>query len=199
MLAPLDPRIVTTLTDLLAAATASADLEPTAMSLATCDGGNRVDLRTVLLKGIDARGLRFFSNYHSAKGRQLEKNPHAAVCLHWRGLLPVVQVRAEGLVEKLPSAESDAYFASRGRSSQIGAWASLQSQVLPDRATFEARVAQYESEFKGRDIPRPPHWGGYLLRPDRVEFWYGAEGRLHERVNWHCDSNGAWSSSLLYP
>jgi pyridoxamine 5'-phosphate oxidase len=109
-----------------------------------------------------------------------------------------VQVRVEGVARKLLAEESDAYFASRPRASQLGAWASLQSQTLPDRDTFDQRFARYEHEFEGRDVPRPPHWGGYVVEPDMVEFWYGAEYRLHERVRWSRHGQ-TWTSRLLYP
>ncbi len=194
----LSPEILNTFVHLLDAATASDDREPMAMTLSTVDASGRVASRIVLLKGVDERGLRFYTNYQSDKGNQIDAHPQVALCLHWKQLRHGIQVRVEGLARKLQPAESDAYFASRPRGSQIGAWASLQSQTLPDRATFEQRVAKYESEFEGRDVTRPPHWGGFLVEPDMVEFWYGAEFRLHERVRW--DRHGqTWTSRLLYP
>ncbi|MBL8299763.1 MAG: pyridoxamine 5'-phosphate oxidase [Rhodanobacteraceae bacterium] len=183
---------------LLAEAIAGADPEPTAMNLSTVDARGRPHSRIVLLKGVGPNGLLFFTNYTSAKGEELAANPHAALCLHWKHLREGVQVRMEGQVQTLPEADSDTYFSTRPRGSQIGAWASLQSQVLPERADFEARIAQYEAEFAGRDVPRPPHWGGYLLRPDLIEFWYGAKFRLHERYRYEV-IDGAWQKQLLYP
>jgi pyridoxamine 5'-phosphate oxidase len=190
--------ILDTLRSLLDEANAAGDPEPTAMTLATADGAGRVSARVVLLKGADERGLRFFTNYDSDKGVQLQAHPQVALCLHWKTLRDGVQVRVEGRSERLPAAESDAYFATRARMSQIGAWASLQSRTLPDRETFEERVQHYEQEFEGRDVPRPPHWGGWLVVPDMVEFWYGAQYRLHERVRWE-RHDGQWQRRLLYP
>ncbi len=194
----LNPEILDTFTRLLDEAKASGEREPTAMNLATVDGSGRVASRIVLLKGVDERGFRFHTNYLSDKGGQLEAHPQVALCIHWKQLRDGVQVRVEGAARKLQDEESDAYFASRSRGSQIGAWASLQSQTLPDRDTFEQRVARYEHEFDGRDVTRPPHWGGYLVEPDMLEFWYGAEFRLHERVRWSRHGQ-TWTSRLLYP
>ncbi|GAP65144.1 pyridoxamine 5'-phosphate oxidase [Mizugakiibacter sediminis] len=194
----LSPEILDTFRTLLTEASAAGDPEPTAMTLATADDDGRVSARIVLLKGVDADGFRFFTNYTSAKGAQIARHPQAALCFHWKTLREGVQVRVEGAVEPLPAADSDAYFATRPRLSQIGAWASLQSQTLPDRAIFEQRVAHYEREFAGRDVPRPPHWGGYRVVPDRVEFWYGAQFRMHERVLWEY-VDGRWQRRELYP
>ncbi len=194
----LNPEILNTFVQLLDEAKASGELEPTAMNLATVDGSGRVASRIVLLKGVDERGFRFHSNYQSDKGSQLDAHPQVALCFHWKQLRHGVQVRVEGAARKLQAAESDAYFAGRPRGSQIGAWASQQSQTLPDRETFEQRVAKYEQEFEGRDVTRPPHWGGFLVEPDTVEFWYGAEFRLHERVRWNRHGQ-TWTSRLLYP
>lgn len=194
----LNAAILETFEQLLARARSSDDREPTAMNLATVDASGRVSSRIVLLKGVDERGFRFFTNYHSDKGNQLDAHPQVALCIHWKQLDEGIQVRAEGVARKLQDDESDAYFASRKRGSQIGAWASLQSQTLPDRDTFEQRVARYEKEFDGRDVTRPPHWGGFLVEPDSVEFWYGARFRLHERVRWSRHGQ-TWTSRLLYP
>jgi pyridoxamine 5'-phosphate oxidase len=183
---------------LLEEARASGDNEPTAMTLATADASGRLSARIVLLKGVDADGFRFFTNYESLKGAQLAVHPQVALCLHWKLLREQVQVRVEGDVSLLSAAESDAYFASRPRGSQIGAWASLQSQALPDRAMFEQRVAEFEKRYEGTSVPRPPHWGGYLVRPDRIEFWYGAKYRLHERVM-YVREGGVWGRGMLYP
>jgi pyridoxamine 5'-phosphate oxidase len=194
----LKPEILDTFLALLDEAKTAGEPEPTAMTLATADAAGKVSSRIVLLKQADERGLRFFTNYHSAKGEQLLAHPQVALCFHWKRLREGVQVRVEGHSRKLVEAESDAYFASRPRGSQIGAWASLQSKTLPERATFEQRVAKYEDEFAGRPVTRPPHWGGFVVEPDMVEFWYGAEFRLHERVRW--DRHGqTWTNRLLYP
>lgn len=194
----LKPEILETFQQLLEGARASGDSEPTAMTLSTADAGGRVSSRIVLLKGADERGFRFFTNYQSDKGNQLEAHPQVALCFHWKSLREGVQVRIEGVARKLLDDESDAYFASRPRMSQIGAWASLQSQTLPDRETFEQRVARYEHEFDGRDVTRPPHWGGYVVEPDTIEFWYGAQFRLHERVRWSRHGQ-TWTHRMLYP
>jgi len=194
----LKPEILDTFVQLLEEAKASGDPEPTAMNLATMESSGRVASRIVLLKGVDERGFRFFSNYQSDKGGQLEAHAQVALCFHWKQVRQGVQVRVEGIAKKLQGEESDAYFASRARGSQIGAWASLQSQTLPDRETFERRVQHYEQEFAGREVGRPPHWGGYLVEPDMIEFWYGAEFRLHERVRWSRHGQ-TWTSRLLYP
>lgn len=167
------------------------------MTLATVEDG-RVCARIVLLKGVDQRGFRFFTNYDSDKGEQLAAHPRAALCFHWKTLRHGVQVRVEGDVARLPADESDAYFASRPRGSQIGAWASRQSQTLRDRAEFEARIAEVESRFDGVPVPRPPHWGGFVLAPRRIEFWYGADFRLHERVLYEAGAQD-WTRRLLYP
>lgn len=190
--------ILDTFVQLLDEAGKAGEPEPTSMSLATVDAAGRVSSRIVLLKGADERGFRFYTNYESDKGSQVEAHPQVALCFHWKQLRDAVQVRVEGVARKLLPEESDAYFASRPRASQLGAWASLQSQTLPDRDTFEQRYARYEHEFEGRDVTRPPHWGGYVVEPDMVEFWYGAEYRLHERVRWSRHGQ-TWTSRLLYP
>src|SRR5690242_9059731 len=190
--------ILDTFLGLLDEATSGGDPEPTAMNLATADAAGRVSSRIVLLKGADERGFRFFTNYESDKGVQLDAHPQVALCFHWKQLRQGVQVRIEGAARKLLAEESDAYFASRARGSQIGAWASLQSQALPDRGTFEERVAEFEKRFEGVSVPRPPHWGGYVVRPDRIEFWYGARFRLHERVTYVREGD-VWRKGMLYP
>lgn len=194
---PLRTEALARFSALLAEAIASDDPEPTAMSLATAVDG-RVSVRIVLLKGVDERGFRFFTNRASDKGRQLAAHPRAALCFHWKQLHGGMQVRIEGGVEQLPDAESDAYFASRPRGSQIGAWASLQSSPLPERAVFEARIAEMEARFAGGPVPRPPHWGGFLVRPERIEFWHAGDFRLHERVLYEALPAG-WGKRLLYP
>ncbi|GAB3031607.1 MULTISPECIES: pyridoxamine 5'-phosphate oxidase [Oleiagrimonas] len=194
----LNEEILATFRGLLEEARGSTDPEPTAMNLSTATPDGRVHGRIVLLKSVDERGFRFYTNYESAKAEQIAEHPQVALTFHWKHVRDGVQVRVQGRAERLPEAESDAYFAGRPRGSQIGAWASLQSRPLPDRATFEARVAQYEQEFEGRDVPRPPHWGGYLVVADSIEFWYAGEFRLHERVRWQ-RMGKTWTSSLLYP
>ncbi|HST26834.1 MAG TPA: pyridoxamine 5'-phosphate oxidase [Rudaea sp.] len=184
--------------ELIDAARVAGDPEPTAMTLATGDARGRVSARIVLLKELDGRGFAFYTNYDSAKAAQLGEQRHAALCLHWKTLRDGVQVRVEGVVEKTSTAESDAYFATRVRASQIGAWASLQSQSLADRALLDARIAQYEREFADKPVPRPPHWGGYRLVPDMIELWYGQRARLHDRIRYE-QSDGRWSKRLLYP
>jgi len=183
---------------LLGEASASGDPEPTAMNLSTAAAAGRVHSRIVLLKGVAQDGFRFFTNKLSHKGEELAAHAQVALCWHWKTVREGIQVRAEGRVENLPDAEADAYFASRPRGSQIGAWASLQSQTLPARGDLEKRIEQYERELDGREVPRPPHWGGYLVVPDLIEFWYGAKFRLHERVR-HELKDGGWTQRHLYP
>jgi len=195
---PLLAEAMATFTDLLEQAGEAGDPEPTAMTLATADDQGRPSARTVLLKAFDERGFVFYTNFDSRKGQQLTHNPNAALLLLWKTLREQVQVKVEGTVEPVSLAEADAYFASRPRPSQIGAWASLQSQTLPSRETFEARVAAFEKKFEGGDVPRPPHWSGFRVVPERIEFWYGARYRLHDRH--HYERIGeAWTKRLLYP
>jgi pyridoxamine 5'-phosphate oxidase len=183
---------------LLDEARASGDREPTAMTLASAAADGRVSARIVLLKNVDADGFRFFTNYESDKAAQLAAHAAVALCFHWKLLRDGVQVRVEGTVAKASAEESDSYFASRPRGSQIGAWASPQSRPLKDRATFEVRIAEFERRFDGMPVPRPPHWGGYVVSPDRIEFWYGAAFRLHERIRYE-KHGGVWTRGLLYP
>jgi len=195
---PLLAEVIGAVTDLVEAARVAGDPEPTAMTLATCDARGHVSARIVLLKQLDERGFAFYTNYDSAKAAQLDVHPRAALCLHWKMLGDGVQVRAEGAVEKTSAAESDAYFATRARASQIGAWASLQSRTLPERAELDARIAQYEREFAGKPVPRPPHWGGFRLVPEMIELWHGQRARLHDRVRYEL-VDGVWTKRLLYP
>jgi pyridoxamine 5'-phosphate oxidase len=187
-----------TFRELLDEARAAGDPEPTAMTLATRDAGGRVAARTVLLKAHDERGFVFYTNCHSRKGRELDANPQAALLFHWKTLRDQVQVRIEGRAEPVSGAEADAYFASRPRASQIGAWASDQSETLAQREDFETRIAQFERRFEGQAVSRPPHWSGYRVVPDRIELWYGAEFRLHERYCYEL-VDGAWRKRMLYP
>ncbi len=169
---------------------------PEAMTLATVDADGAPDARMVLLKGADERGFRFYTNAKSAKGSQLSAAPHAALVIYWRELDR--QVRVRGAVEQLTGAEADAYFRSRARDSQIGAWASPQSAALADRAALEARLGEVEERFAGVDVERPPHWLGYLVEPERIEFWQGQSGRLHDRFAYERAEEG-WSLSRLGP
>lgn len=187
-----------TFASLLKEATDGGDPEPTAMTVATADAQGRPAARTVLLKAFDARGFVFYTNYESRKGRQLAQNPQAALLFLWKTLREQVQVKIEGTVEPVSVAEADEYFASRPRPSQIGAWASLQSQTLDSRETFEARITAFEKQFEGVDVPRPPHWSGYRVVPERIEFWYGARFRLHERHHYQ-RVDGQWTQRMLYP
>jgi pyridoxamine 5'-phosphate oxidase len=189
---------IATVRELLEKARAAGEPEPTAMTLATADVHGRVSARIVLLKQFDERGFVFYTNYNSAKAAQLGPHQSAALCILWKMLHDKVQVRVEGAVEQTSPEESDAYFASRDRASQIGAWASLQSQTLPDRAQLDGRIAQFEREFAGKPVSRPAHWGGYRLVPDMLEIWYGQRARLHERVRYE-HVEGQWSKRLLYP
>ena len=170
--------------------------DPEAMALATADSDGRPSVRMVLLKGHGPDGFVFYTNEQSAKGEQLADNPRAALLFHWKGLRR--QVRIEGAVERVPDDQADAYFASRARDSQLGAWASDQSRPLDVRATFEQRFEDVSRRFAGQDVPRPPHWRGYRVIPDRIEFWSDRPHRLHERQLFTL-SDGNWSEGLLYP
>lgn len=176
------------------AANRGVDTAPVA--LATADASGKPSVRMVLLRGYDDRGFVFHTNYRSRKARELAENPHAALCVHWHSLEE--QIRIEGIVERLPDAESDAYFASRPRGSQLGAWASLQSEKLPSRETLEEAYRDIERQYEGRTVPRPPFWGGYRLIPSRIEFWFGRPDRLHDRLVYTRDG-AAWQIERLYP
>ena len=184
---------------LFAEAAAAGEPDATAMTVATASPQGRPSARVVLLKARDRRGFVFYTHLDGRKGRELQANPHAALLFHWPRVRNGVQVRVEGAVEIVSDAEADAYFASRPRVSQLGAWASKQSQTLPDRDTFEQRLAEAEREFDGREVARPPRWTGFRVKPQAIEFWYGADFRLHERQQYEVDAAGAWSRRMLYP
>lgn len=194
----LNLEILATLRNLIDEARRNGDPEPGAVNVATVDADGRVSARMVLLKHVDERGFTFFTDYRSEKAQAIAAHAQVALTLHWKHLQPAAQVRIEGRAEKLSAEESDVYFATRARLSQLGAWASEQSSTLLDRKLLEARVEQREEEFAGREIPRPPHWGGYRVVPEMVEFWHAHVHRLNERVRWEL-VEGEWRKRLLYP
>jgi pyridoxamine 5'-phosphate oxidase len=169
--------------------------EPEAMALATATPDGAPSVRFVLLKGIDARGVEFYTNYESRKGRELALNPRAALAVLWKPLQR--QVRLEGPVERLSPTESDQYFATRSRGSQLGAWTSEQSRTIPDRDWLDERLQDFEQQFPDT-VPRPSHWGGYVLRPDAIEFWEGRPNRLHDRELFTRTETG-WTTVRLSP
>jgi pyridoxamine 5'-phosphate oxidase len=169
--------------------------EINAMTLATVDKTGRPHARIVLLKGADEQGFTFFTNYNSAKGGQLDANPHVAIVFFWKELER--QVRIEGQIEKLPGADSDAYFNSRPEASRLGAWASPQSTVINSRDVLDEHFAKYKQEF-GSNIPRPSHWGGYRVRPELIEFWQGRSSRMHDRILFEKKQDN-WKKSRLAP
>jgi pyridoxamine 5'-phosphate oxidase len=170
--------------------------EPTAMTLATADASGAPSARVVLLKGVDDRGFTFYTNGESRKAREIAENPRVSLCFHWQ---PIEwQVRVEGPVERVSDAESDSYFATRPRASQIGAWASLQSAPLESDEALDARVREMEARFTGRAVPRPAHWGGFRVIPERIEFWHGRAFRLHERRVFERRAAG-WTMHRLFP
>ncbi|MDA2967797.1 MAG: pyridoxamine 5'-phosphate oxidase [Actinomycetota bacterium] len=172
--------------------------EPNAMAVGSIDSDGMPDSRIVLVRGFDDDGLTFFGNYNSAKGQQLDANPVASAVFPWIGLHR--QVRVRGTVEMLPRHESDAYFASRPRDSQLGAWASPQSEVISSREVLDARHTEYSEKFAGAEVPRPPHWGGWLLIPDVFEFWQGRPNRLHDRFRYRRDDvTQEWVIERLAP
>jgi pyridoxamine 5'-phosphate oxidase len=170
--------------------------EPNAMTLATVDSRGYPSARIVLIKGVDARGFVFYTNYESRKGREIAANPRASLLFHWIELER--QVRIEGSVEKTSAEQSDAYYASRPLASRIGAWASEQSQEIESRAALEAREREIVAQY-GETPPRPPHWGGYRVIPDTIEFWQGRPSRLHDRMRYTRDGSGAWQIARLSP
>ena len=172
--------------------------EPNAMILGTSNKQGKVSQRTVLLKGLCSDGFIFYTNYDSQKGKELAENPQAGLLFLWLELQR--QVRIEGRIEKIDAAASTKYFQSRPRGSQIGAWASPQSSVIPNRETLEAQVEAIKSKFKDQEVlPRPPHWGGYILHPEKMEFWQGRSSRLHDRVLYQRAANGQWNIERLAP
>lgn len=180
----------------LAEARAAEVNDPEAMALATADATGQPSVRMVLLKGHGPDGFVFYTNEQSAKGEQLEGNPRAALLFHWKSLRR--QVRVEGAVQRVGDSEADTYFASRARDSQLGAWASDQSRPLDGRATFEARLEDMKRRFDGQTVPRPPHWRGFRVVPERIEYWMDRPHRLHER-RLFTRSGDRWSEGMLYP
>jgi pyridoxamine 5'-phosphate oxidase len=171
--------------------------EPNAMTLATASADGVPSARIVLLKAFSAKGFVFFSNYNSFKGKQLSENPRAGLVFFWKELER--QVRITGLVEKLSDEENDAYFSSRPLLSRIGAWASPQSQVIESREWLEKTEKSFGEQFNGREIPRPPHWGGFRVNPVTIEFWQGRPGRLHDRIQYQLQNDGTWKIERLAP
>ena len=170
--------------------------EPNAMTVATATRDGSPSARVVLLKGFDSRGFVFYTNYEGRKGRELEENPRAALLFYWGELER--QVRIEGTVSRVSEEESDAYYASRPRGSRLGAWASQQSRTVEGRGFLEDRIGDLEAEYEGREVPRPPFWGGYRVWPEVVEFWQGRENRLHDRIVYR-RQGGGWGIERLQP
>ena len=172
--------------------------DPNAMCLATTTPDGKPSARIVLLKGLDENGLIFYTNANSQKGKQIEDNKNAALCFHWKTLLK--QVRVEGIIEEISDAEADAYYSSRHRSSRVGAWASKQSQELGSHQELKTFVEEYEEKFEGEEnIPRPPYWKGFRIKPNYFEFWIDGEYRLHQRHLYTPNENGGWTTKMLYP
>ena len=179
-----------------AAAADSGIFMPESMALATATRDGAPSVRMVLLKGVDERGFVFYTNYGSRKAEEMESNPRASLCFHWAVLER--QVRVEGAVERVTPEESFAYFSTRARGSRIGAWASLQSRPLASREELEQRVRRFDREYAGDEVPLPPFWGGYVLRPEVMEFWQGKANRLHERLVFQ-RGEGRWDTVRIYP
>jgi pyridoxamine 5'-phosphate oxidase len=191
--------VLTTFDGLFDEALAAGEPDPTAMTVATADASGRPSARTVLLKAHDERGFVFYTHLDGRKGRELQANPRAALLFLWPRVRQGVQVRIEGTVEIVDDAEADAYFASRPRGSQLGAWASVQSETLASREAFETHLAEVAARFDDRDVPRPPRWSGFRIVPRTVEFWYGGAYRLHERYLHEASDDGTWSTRMLQP
>jgi pyridoxamine 5'-phosphate oxidase len=172
-------------------------IEPNAMTVATATNDGRPSARTALLKGVDGRGFVFFTNYESRKGRELATNPHATLVFPWLALER--QVIVEGTVTKVSREESEAYFHSRPHASQLGAWVSQQSSIVANRAVLEDGYKAVERKYAGQTVPIPPHWGGFRLSPERVEFWQGRRSRLHDRLRYVREKDGSWSVERLSP
>ena len=175
---------------------ANRQVDTAPVALATADATGMPSVRMVLLRGVDERGFVFHTNYNSRKAKELAENPRAAICIHWHSLEE--QIRIEGTVERLSETESDGYFESRPRGSQLGAWASDQSAVLPSREALEQRYRETERRFEGKTVPRPPFWGGFRLIPERIEFWFGRPDRLHDRLL-YVRQGDSWKIDRLYP
>ena len=178
-------------------AEASEPVDPNAMTVATVGPGGRPSARIVLLKGVDPRGFVFYTNTQSRKGSELRDNTLASLLFHWKSLAR--QIRIEGTVEAVTAAEADAYYATRARVSRLGAWASEQSRPLSERAELERRLKHYEDQYPGEAIPRPPHWSGYRVVPDRFEFWRDMPYRLHDRTIFDRTADGGWTQGKLFP
>jgi pyridoxamine 5'-phosphate oxidase len=179
------------------AATAAGVLEANAMTLSTVTPDGKPSARIVLLKGVDARGFSFFTNYQSRKGRELAANPHAALTFLWKELER--QVRVEGTVTKVSPEESEAYFRTRPRNSRLGAWGSNQSEVIANREVLEQNMADFQARYPGDDVPLPPNWGGYMVKPMAIEFWQGQRSRLHDRLVYRRQPDDSWLVERLAP
>lgn len=179
------------------AAVASGSRLPESMTLATSTSDGKPSARVVLLKSVDSHGFVFYTNYRSAKARELDENPHAALVFYWVGLDR--QVRVQGTVSRVSAEESDQYFQTRPRESQLGALASPQSEVIESREVLEERLGALEKECRDREVERPSHWGGYRLKPNRIEFWENRPGRLHDRIVYDLQADGSWTIARLAP